>query len=349
MPHSVAFLMFKKFLAPAAAISLLATGAGVAGAQEASSYFKGKTVTITVGFGSGGGYGNYCQQLVAHWSRHAPGNPNFICQFMPGGGGVKAANYMYNVAPKDGSMLSMISDYAAVAQLIQPEKIKYDIRKFKWVGIMVPANPALLVRKGAKVQKFEDMYKQELVVGLVGVLAQDGINSRIMNAILGTRIKGVAGYTGTRPIQLAMERGEVDGSISSWISWKTRAVQQIKSGQFIPVAQIGFRKAWDLPNVPLVRDQAKNEADRQVIDIASASAPFGRSVTVPPGYPAQLLAALRTSFMATMKDKEFLDTAKRRNIEIDPSSGEEIEPILNQVMATPKSVVDRFRKAAGMK
>lgn len=349
MPHTIATTTSKALLAPAAALALLAAGAAGAAAQDAASFFKGKTITITVGFGSGGGYGNYCQQLVSHWSRHTPGNPNFICQFMPGGGGVKAANYMYNVAPKNGTMLSMISDYAAVAQLIQPEKIKYDIRKFKWVGIMVPANPTLMVREGAPAKKFEDMYEKELVVGLVGVLAQDGINSRIMNAILGTRIKGVAGYTGTRPIQLAMERGEVDGSISSWISWKTRAVQQIKSGKFVPIVQIGFKKAWDLPDVPLLRDLAKSEADRQILDIASASAPFGRSVTVPPGYPEHLLAALRASFNATMKDEEFLATAKKRNIEIDPSRGEEIEPILAQVMATPQSVIDRFRKEAGMK
>ena len=340
---------YSRVLAAAAAAGLLAVASGTAAAQDAEQFFKGKTITITVGFGSGGGYGNYCQQLVAHWSKHTPGKPNFVCQFMPGGGGVKAANYMYNVAPKDGSMLSMISDYAAVAQLMEPQKIKYDIRKFKWVGVMVPANPALLVRKGAKVQKFDDMYKDEVVVGLVGVLAQDGINSRIMNAILGTKIKGVAGYTGTRPIQLAMEQGEVDGSISSWISWKTRAMEPIKSGKFIPIAQIGYKKAGDLPDVPLVREQAKNKEDQQVLDIAAASAPFGRSVTVPPGYPAPLLAALRTSFHATMKDEDFLEMAKRRNIEIDPQRAEDLEPILESLMATPQSVIDRFRKAAGMK
>jgi tripartite-type tricarboxylate transporter receptor subunit TctC len=344
-------IRFSRLNAVLAATSILALApmmAGNAAAQDAAAFFKGKTVTITVGFGSGGGYGNYCQQLVAHIGRHTPGNPSFICQFMPGAGGVKAANYMHAVAPRDGTMLGMISDYAAVAQLIEPEKIRYDIRDFKWVGVMVPANPALLVRKGATVQKFEDMYEHEVVVGLVGVLAQDGINSRIMNAILGTKIKGVAGYGGTAPIQLAMEQGEVDGSIASWISWKTRAVQQIESGQFIPIAQIGFRKAWDLPDVPLVRDQAKNREDQQVLDLAAASAPFGRSVIVPPNYPPHLLAALRTAFNETMKDKEFLETAKQRNIEIDPSPGEEIEPILEGLMATPQSVIDRFRDAAGM-
>ena len=145
-----------------------------------------------------------------------------------------------------------------------------------------------------------------------------------------------------------MERGEVDASISSWISWKTRAKSQIAEGKFVPIAQVGFKKAWDLPNVPLVRDFAKNKADQQVLDLAAGSAPFGRSVTVPPGYPPHLLAALRKSFNETMKDKEFLASAKKRNSEIDPSPGEEIEPILKSVMETPKAVIERFRKSVGI-
>jgi len=333
-----------------ATLAALAFGAGSpASAQDAAAFFKGRNITITVGFGSGGGYSNYCRQLVQFWGKHTPGNPNFICQYMSGAGGVKAANYMYKVAPRDGSVLSMLSDYMPVAQLIDPKKVKYDVREFKWVGVMVPANPALMTRSGAKVKKFEDVFKEELVIGVVGVLGQDGINARIMQKVLGAKIKIVPGYSGTAPIALAMERGEVDASISSWISWKTRAKAQIASGAFLPLAQVGFKRAWDLPKVPLVSEFAKTPEDRQIMDLAAASAPFGRSVTVPPGYPAHLLAALRKSFDETMKDKEFLETAKKRNIEIDPSPGAEMEPILAKVMATPKSVIQRFRAAAGIK
>ena len=322
---------------------------GAASADEATDFFKGRTINIVVGFGSGGGYGHYCQQLVQYWGQHTPGKPTFICQYMSGAGGVKAANYMYNAAPKDGSYVSMLSDYGALAQILEPHKVKYDARKFKWVGIMVPSNPAMMVRAGAGATNFDQLFKKQIVVGVVGMLGQDGINAQIMHSVLGAKLKIVSGYSGTAPIALAMEKGEVDASISSWISWKTRAKAQIDAGKFIPFIQIGFKKAWDLPKVPLLSDYAKNDADRQILNLASGSAPFGRSVTVPPGYPPKLLAALRKSFMATMKDKEFLATAKKRNIEIDPMPGEEIEPILEKVMATPKPIIERFRKLVGIK
>lgn len=340
----------RHLLAAAGLVATVASWTGTpAYSQDAAEYFKGRTVTIIVGFDAGGGYANYCRQLIEHWSKHTPGNPSFICQYMPGGGGVKATNYLENVASKDGSILGMISDYVALAQLLEPNKVKYDVRKFKWVGIMVPANPALMVRKGAKVQKFDDMFKDELIVGLVGVLAQDGINCRLMNNFLGTKMKLVAGYNATAKISLAMEKGEVDASLSSWISWKSRAKSQIESGQYIPIAQIGFKKAWDLPNVPLVSEYAKTDEAKQVLDLVAASAPFGRSISVPPGYPAPLLAALRASFMTTMKDPQFLESAKKRDIEIDPSSGEEIEPILQKIMATPPAIIEKFRESAGIK
>ncbi|MEX2454026.1 MAG: tripartite tricarboxylate transporter substrate-binding protein [Rhodospirillaceae bacterium] len=350
MKFKTAISATRTALASAAILALASAGTATpASAQAAESFFKGRTVTVIVGFGAGGGYANYCRQLTQYWSEHTPGKPNFICQYMPGGGGVLAANYLANVAPSDGSVLGMISDYAALAQLLEPEKVKYDIRKFKWAGVMVPANPVMMVRKGARAQKFEDIYQTEMVVGLVGMLAQDGINTRLINNVLGTKMKGVAGYDATAKIALAMESGEVDASLSSWISWKTRAQSQMASGQFIPMFQIGFKKAWDLPDLPLIRDQAKSEDDRKLLDLGAGSAPFGRSVMVPPGYPPHLLAALREAFHATMKDKAFLDSAKEKNIEIDPSPGEDLEPIVAGIMSTPPALVERFREAAGIK
>jgi len=334
-------------LALAAGLGFGATSASAA--EDAATFFHGKQLTITLGFGAGGGYANYCRQLVAYWPKHIPGEPGVICQYMPGGGGVKAANYMYNVAPKDGSMLSMISDYAAIAQLLEPHRVKYDLRKFKWVGIMVPSNPVLMARRGSKVHNFDELFKNELIVGLTGVLAQDGINCKLMNVFLGTKMKLVAGYNTTNKVALAMEKGEADASLSSWISWKVRAQSQLKSGEFYPLAQVGFHKAWDLPNLPLVSDYAKTEETKQVMNLASAAAPFGRSITVPPGYPPHLLAALRKAFDDTMKDKEFRESAKKRNIEIDPSSGQSIEPILEKIMATPEPLLQKIRDAAGIK
>jgi tripartite-type tricarboxylate transporter receptor subunit TctC len=334
--------------ATAAAAAAFAAQAFPAGADEAAEYFEGKTLNIVVGFGPSGGYAIYCRQLVSFMPKYIPGNPNMICQFMPGGGGLKAGNYMYNVAPKDGSTLSMISDYAAVAQLLRPDKVKYNVRDFRWVGVMVPSNPLLTATSDAKVKKFDDLYTTELALGVTGKLAQSGINASLMNKLLGTRIKIIAGYKSTGKVALAMQSGEVEATMSSWISLKARAKQLFDSGQFVPIVQVGYKRARDLPNVPLMREAAKDEETRQVLDLASGAAPFGRSVSVPPGYPKHLLAALRTAFDKTMKDEEFLSTAKKRNIEIDPSPGAELEPIVENLLNTSKKIINIAQDAAGI-
>jgi tripartite-type tricarboxylate transporter receptor subunit TctC len=335
---------------PVAALfaGLTAFGAvSAAQADAAEDYFKGKTINIIVGYGPSGGYAVYCRQLTAFFGKHIPGKPTVVCQFMPGQGGVKAASYLYKVASKDGATLGMLSDYAAVAQLMQPQKIKYDIRGFKWVGVMVQSNPLLTVRKNAKVQKPEDLFDKEMTIGVTGVLAQSGINAQLMNRFLGTKIKLIAGYKSTGKVALAMQQGEVDSTMSSWISLKARAKNLFDSGEFIPLVQVGLQRAKDLPNVPLMSELAKTPQAKQVANLASAASPFGRSVSVMPGYPAHLLTALRKAFMETMADKEFLATAAKRNIEIDPSTGESLEPVLAELMKTPQEVVKLVQDAAG--
>lgn len=318
-------------------------------ADKVADFYKGKTLTIIVGFGPSGGYAIYCRQLAEYWPKYIPGNPNVVCQFMPGGGGVKAGNYVYNVAPRDGLYAGMISDYAPVAQLMRPKKIKYDARKFRWVGVMVPANPVVMAWHKAKVTTFDQLFKDELVIGLTGPLAQSGINTALMNAFVKTKFKRITGYKSTGKIALAMERGEVEASMSSWISWKARKKKMIDEGKFIPVVQVGLSKAKDLPNVPLMRDYAKDPKVQQVLDLASSAAPFGRSVMVPPGFPDHLLAGLRKAFDNTMKDADFLATAKKRNVDIDPAMGASLDPVVKKILATPPEIVKMAQRAAGIK
>jgi tripartite-type tricarboxylate transporter receptor subunit TctC len=203
------------------------------------------------------------------------------------------------------------------------------------------------VRKNAKVQKPEDLFDKEMTIGVTGVLAQSGINAQLMNRFLGTKIKLIAGYKSTGKVALAMQQGEVDSTMSSWISLKARAKNLFDSGEFIPLVQVGLQRAKDLPNVPLMSELAKTPQAKQVANLASAASPFGRSVSVMPGYPAHLLTALRKAFMETMADKEFLATAAKRNIEIDPSTGESLEPVLAELMKTPQEVVKLVQDAAG--
>lgn len=338
-------------LASLAAFAFALSGVASQGAKadRVGDFYKGKNLTVIVGFGPSGGYAIYCRQLANYWKKFIPGNPNVVCQFMPGGGGVKAANYLYNAAPRDGTRVGMISDYAPVAQLMRPKKIKYDAAKFRWVGVMVPANPVVMGWHKAKVTNFDQLFKDELVIGLTGPLAQSGINTALMNAFVGTKFKRITGYKSTGKIALAMQRGEVEASMSSWISWKARAKKLIDEGKFIPIVQVGLTKARDLPNVPLMRDYAKNQKERKVLDLASSAAPFGRSVVVPPGFPSYLLDGLRKSFDRTVKDPEFLATAKKRNIEIDPAPGASLDPVVKKILATPPEIVKMAQHAAGIK
>lgn len=325
------------------------TVSGDAVAQSMAKFYENKTVKVIVGFSSGGGYSKYCFQLLRFLPKYIPGNPTLVCQFMRGGGGVKAANYMYNAGPRDGSIVGMLSDYMSVAQLLRPKKIKYDARKFTYIGVMVPANPVLMAWHTAPVQTLDQLRKQELIVGISGRTSQSGINTLIMNKFLGTKIKLVVGYSGTSKIALAMERGEVQGSISSWVSWKSRAQNWIKGKQITPVIQVGLQKAKDLPNVPLMLDYARNDEDRQVLQLISGGGPFGRSLIAPPGVPKYLIDGWRKAFDKTMQDPEFRSEAKRRNIEIDPTSGADIQPVVAKILNTPKAVVKRAQKAIGVK
>jgi len=335
-----------------AATLALAAGAqtGAARADKVADFYKDrKQLTIVVGYGPSGGYAVYCRQLVTYWSKYIPGNPNVVCQFMPGGGGLKAANYMYNAGPRDGGTVQMISDYVAVAQLMRPKKVKYDARKFKWIGVLVPANPVVMAWHTAKVQKFDQLFKTQLVIGLTGPLAQGGINTSLMNAFLGTKFKRVVGYKSTGKVALAMEQGEVEASMSSWISWKARKFNMIQEGKYVPIVQVGLTRAKDLPNVPLMSEYAKDAKTKKILGVVSAAAPFGRSVSVPPGFPRYLLDGLRKSFNEVVKDKDFLATAKKHHIEIDPAPGESLEPVLADLMATPKDIIKEIQKAAGVK
>jgi len=337
-------------LGAATAAFALGVQAGAAQADKVEEFYKEKgQLTILVGYGPSGGYAAYCRQLVTYWSKYIPGNPNVVCQFMPGGGGLKAANYMYNAGPRDGGTVQMISDYVAVAQLMRPKKVKYNAREFKWIGVLVPANPVVMAWHTAKVKKFDDLFHTQLVIGLTGPLAQGGINTALMNTFLGTKFKRVVGYKSTGKVALAMEQGEVEASMSSWISWKARKYQMIQEGKYVPIVQVGLTRARDLPNVPLMSEYAKDEKTKKVLALVSAAAPFGRSVSVPPGFPKYLLDGLRKSFDEVVKDKEFLATAKKRHIEIDPLPGTAIDSALDTILSTPPEIVELAQKAARAK
>ena len=329
-----------------AALILSFAVTGVAAAQSVADFYKDKQVKVVVGFGSGGGYSKYCFQLLRYLPEQVPGKPTMTCQFMSGGGGVKAANYLMNAAPHDGSVLGMLSDFMTVAQLLEPKKVKYDTRKFTYIGVMVPANPVLMAWHTAPVKTLDELMKKRLVVGIVGKLGMDGINTSILNG------KQVTGYKGTGPIAIAMEKGEVQGSMSSWVSWKSRSMRWIKSGKIVPIVQVGLKKASDLPNVPLMVDLAKNDDDRKLLTFISGGGPFGRSLIAPPGVPKYLIdgpEAAAIHFRSTANQARFVIARRALASAKTPSETAPQIRLVEKILETPPHIVERARQALGIK
>lgn len=330
----------------AAGVLVLGLAAGrPAAADPVADFYKGKDITILVAFGAGGGYGLYARTLAQHLGRHIPGRPNIITQFMSGAGGAKAANYFYNVSPRDGSVIALLSNAAAMAQVLQGDKLKYDASKLNYIGRMVDMRSAIIVWHTAPVKTLADATKHTIIFGGTGKSSQDYINPALMKNILGYKVKVVLGYKGSKEINLAMEKGEVHAMANSWGSVKARLGHWIKNKQINVIAMVGLTRAPDLPNVPTLLELAKNDEDRAVMELMASTTAVGRAFSTPPAVPAERVAALRAAFKATMDDPAFLADAKKRKMDLEYMSGEKVQKIVAKTIAAPKSVVERFKKA----
>lgn len=328
---------------------LAAVSATTARADAVTDFYTGKTITILVAFGAGGGYGLYSRTLSQHLGRHIPGKPTIILKFMPGAGGAKAANYFYNVAPRDGSYMALLSNSAAVAQILQGKKLKYDVSKFKYIGRMVSMRSAIIIWHTAPVKKLADAKSETIIFGSTGKSGQDYMNPMLMKNVLGYKVKMVMGYKGSRSINNAMEKGEVQAMANSWGSVKARLGQWLDKKLITPIAMVALSPAPDRPDIPVLLDLAKNQKDRAVLELMASSTAVGRAFALPGGVPADRVAALRTAFKATMKDPKFLADAKKRKMDLDFLSGEEVEKIVRKTIATSAETIKRFKTAIEIK
>lgn len=333
------------------AISVLIVGvlAGFIGAAYAASpaeFYKGKRIKFLIGFGTGGGYNLYSRLVARHMGRHIPGHPHFIAQNMPGAGSMRLANYLYNMAPKDGTQIGMISQASPVSQLLKYKGIKFDIAKFNWIGNASISNGVTSAWYKTPFKTIDDVKKREMIVPATGGRSTSTIIPRVMNAILGTKFKIIQGFSGAGQMNLAIERGEVDGRGSNTLaSWAATAPDWVKNKKLVHLVQLGPKRDPRIPNVPLIQELATNQDDRQVLEILSALPTIGRPIAAPPGVPADRVAILRAAFDAEMKDKKYMAEAKKLKMELNPMGGAELSKVISKVMATPKAVVRKFALA----
>jgi tripartite-type tricarboxylate transporter receptor subunit TctC len=312
-----------------------------AAAQDAP-YFQGKTVHLIVGSAPGGGYDTYSRVISEHLRKHIPGNPTVVQQNMPGAGSLIATNYIANVAPKDGTVIGAVNGLIATDLLIYPDRTKFDPRKLQWIGSALRENHVGVVRSDSRVKTFEDSFKQELIVSGTG----GSTNSYpvLTNALLGTKFKVVSGYNGTAAGLLAVERGEVDGNVGiTWASVKATQTAALRDGKLKVFVQFGLKKHAELPDVAWIFDYAHSPADRAALNLVLGNQEFGRPYIAPPGTPDAVVAILRKAFDETMADPDFLADAEKRKLDIDATTGVEIQSIIEELHKAPPDVIARVK------
>ena len=331
----------------ALAVAVLSTSCAVAHADAVSDFYHGKQVSMIIGTSPGNDYDFRGRLLARHIGRHILGQPTVVVRNMPGGGGIVAANWMTSLAPRDGTTLHMIMSNMMAAQAMGTGGVEFDTRKFIWIGNTTESPNVTNSWYTSGVRTIDDARKQELILG--APMGTSGVvYATLMNTLAGTKFKIVTGYPGGNEVNLAMERGEVQGRGSnSWASWKSTKPEWLKDGKIIPLVQIALKRHPDMPNVPLLLELAKNDEDRAVLTFLSADTALSRSTITTAGVPPERVEALRRAFDATMKDPALLAEADKAKMDISPSTGEEAQKIADSIANAPPKVVARAKEILG--
>jgi len=325
-----------------AALSLASCSDGAA----PDDFYRGKTIQVLIGSSAGGAYDVYARMLARHMGKHIPGNPRLVPSNMEGAGSLTLTNYLYNVAAKDGTVIGTINRGAPFEPLIGEANLAhFDPAEFTWIGSVANEVSICAAWERAGIDRFDQLFTKEMTVGGTGSGADTNQFPKVMNGVLGTKLKIVSGYPGGNNIDLAMERGEVDGRCGwSWSSVASTRRAWLESGSIKVLVQLALQKHPDLPDVPLILDYAKTDEERAMLRLIFSRAALGCPFLAPPGIPPERAAILRNAFDDTMKDPAFLAEAAQALLEVAPVSGEELQQLIAEIYRTPKEVVDKTRE-----
>jgi tripartite-type tricarboxylate transporter receptor subunit TctC len=322
------------------------TFARPAAADEVADFYNSRTVSIVVAHEVGTGFDIYARALARHLSPHIPGHPNIVVQNMTGASGVTAANWLYNIAPKDGTVMATFVQTVPFEPLFGNSVAKFDPTKFSWIGNMEQSVGVCGVSPASGIGKFDDLLVKETVFGATGATGPLGKFALAIKNELGAKIKLVSGYKGSASVKIAIQRGEVHGICGLPMSTiRSHWRDEYQSGAFKPIIQLSGARSGELKGIPHVDDYAKTPADRQVFNLIFGAQVLGRVFAAPPGVPAQRTKALRSAFMAAMKDPQFAAEAAKVQIDISPMTGEQVEAFIAGLSAVPPSVVARSMQA----
>jgi tripartite-type tricarboxylate transporter receptor subunit TctC len=314
---------------------------GTAKADAVADFYRGKSINFYIGDAPGGGYDLYAHFVARFLGAHIPGNPLIVARNMPGAGSRTAAGYIYSVAAQDGLSIGACEEALPLEQAVGDPSIMFDTSKFNWIGSPDSDNKVVVTWFTSGVRTIEDAKRQEVAMGA----SADTTSSQYLNAmntLIGTRFKIVYGYPGGNEINLAMQRGEVAGrGSSSWATWKAKP-DILRDHKINVLVQIGFDKAAELQDVPLLMELGGNSDDRSILKLLSAPTAIGHPIFTSPGVPMERVNALRAAFDDTMKDPAFLAEAKKIKLALQPTSGEALQRIVSDILSAPQPIRDRL-------
>ena len=317
-------------------------------AATVEDFYRGKTISIYVGSSAGGLYSTYAQILSNHLGRNIPGNPTVIVEHMPGAGGIKALNFVYNAAPKDGTVLATPNSGLTRRYMMGLGAPKYDPLKWNWLGGWGESVYVLTVLDTAPVKTLKEATQKEAVIGAMNKANPTYTIPTLVNSIAGTKFKIIPGYRGGSRVRLAMEKGEVDGFCCPYISWKSRKPEWVRDGRLVHLIQMASKPSPELPaSVPLLSTFAKNDEQLQMCRFVQSAAE-DRALVAPPGVPPDRVAALEKAYMATLNDAEFKAAAAKVNYFIDPVTKEEILAVVKERMSVSPQFLTNLKKTMGM-
>jgi tripartite-type tricarboxylate transporter receptor subunit TctC len=327
-------------------VALLSTAPASLQAQnDVAAFYKDKTVRLIVSVGVGSGYDVNARALARHLGKHIPGNPNIIVQNQPGAGGLTMTNQMYASGPFDGTVIGASFNGIPTAPLLAPQGVRFESAKINWVGSTNRETQTMYVWHTAPIKTLEDLKTKEMVAGAQAPGSTQFDYPMLGKALFDLKFKVITGYKSTSDINLAMERGEVHGTLANWSTVKTLNLKQYEDKLIRILVVWGAREHPELKGIPLIASLAKTPEQKQALQLAQARLEFGRPFFMPPNVPAERVNAIRRAFDATMKDKEYLAEADKLKLEIDPMSGEELARTLADIAKTPSDVVERVKAA----
>jgi tripartite-type tricarboxylate transporter receptor subunit TctC len=312
---------------------------------QAADFFAGKTVTVITSTSPGGGFEAVARGLTRHMPGYIPGAPTMIVQYMPGAGHVLASNFLYNLAPKDGTTIANINDAIPLHQVLDGRGVRFDARKFQWLGAMGAINSSIFVWHTSGIKTVQDAMNREVIFGSTGAGSGTALYSTAMNNLLGTKFKIVSGYKNTDEIAIALERGEVEATSSSLTAIVGHRQEWVTNKKIVFIAQVGGKRYAQLPDVPLLTELAKTDEQRTILRLISAPTTIGRPYAAPPETPVDRVAMLRKAFEQTMHDPAFLAEMKSADVYIDPRTGDDVAKDVDETISVSDDIIEKTKAA----